>query len=180
MPNKMSMALAGSGGAVALGLVLMAAGTQAVLDDVVQGSGLISAGSPLEVEVVLDPDTDPVGVFAVQLLDAAGDGGDGMVRYDQISASVIDPFGSEVASAPMTGQVLEARFDTGAGGLYTLTVRSEAAAEITAFGAIGPLPDAGSKALAFIPFYMLLAGIMGMAGLAVYWLAGARAARRRG
>lgn len=176
MPNKMSIALAGSGGAVALGLVLMAVGTQAVLDDVAQGSGLISAGSPLEVEVVLDPDTDPVGVFAVQLLDAAGDDG---ARYDQISASVIDPFGSEVASAPMTGHVLEARFDTGTEGLYTLTVRSEAASEITAFGAIGPLPDAGSKALAFIPFYMLLAGIMGMAGLAVYWFAGARAARRR-
>ena len=149
--NKISVAMAGSGGAVALGLVLMALGTQAVLEDVVQGSSTISAATPpLEIEFVVGYDDDDgddggerMGVFAVQVLDAP--------EGSEVSATVLDPLGAEVASvsriAEEPGGSVEGRFG----------------AEV--------------EALAFIPFYMLLAGIMGMAGLGIYWATNIR--RRR-
>lgn len=176
--NKISIAMAGSGGAVALGLVLMALGTQAVLEDVVQGSSTISAATPpLEIEFVVMHDDDGgdwTGVFAVQVLDAP--------EGSEVSATVLDPLGAEVASvsriAEEPGGSVEGRFDAGTEGTYSLIIRNAGQDGVLTFGAIGPLPDTSSKALAFIPFYVLLAGIMGMAGLGVYWAASIRRRRR--
>lgn len=177
--NKISIAMAGSGGAVALGLVLMALGTQAVLEDVVQGSSTISAATPpLEIEFVAvyddSDDGERTGVFAVQVLDAP--------EGSEVSAAVLDPLGAEVASASRIadepGGSVEGRFDAGVEGTYSLVIRNAGQDGALTFGAIGPLPDSSSKALAFIPFYLLLAGIMGMAGLGVYWAASIRRRRR--
>ena len=177
--NKISIAMAGSGGAVALGLVLMALGTQAVLEDVVQGSSTISAATPpLEIEFVVGYDDsdeeDRTGVFAVQVLDAP--------EGSEVSATVLDPLGAEVASvsriAEEPGSSVEGKFGAGLEGTYSLVIRNAGQDGVLTFGAIGPLPDASSKALAFIPFYVLLAGIMGMAGLGVYWAANIRRRRR--
>ena len=180
--NKISVAMAGSGGAVALGLVLMALGTQAVLEDVVQGSGTISAATPpLEIEFVVGYDNDDnnnkedqTGVFAVQVLDAP--------EGSEVSATVLDPLGAEIASvsriAEEPGGSVEGRFDAETEGTYSLVIRNAGQDGALTFGAIGPLPDVSSKALAFIPFYLLLAGIMGMAGLGVYWAASIRRRKR--
>ena len=180
--NKISVAMAGSGGAVALGLVLMALGTQAVLEDVAQGSSTISAATPpLEIEFAVGYDDDDgdgdggerMGVFAVQVLDAP--------EGSEVSATVLDPLGAEVASvsriAEEPGGSVEGRFDAEVEGTYSLVIRNAGQDGVLTFGAIGPLPDASSKALAFIPFYVLLAGIMGMAGLGIYWATNIR--RRR-
>ncbi|MDE0090408.1 MAG: hypothetical protein OXP12_03520 [Thaumarchaeota archaeon] len=178
--NKISVAMAGSGGAVALGLVLMALGTQAVLEDVVQGSSTISAATPpLEIEFAVGYDGDEgdggerMGVFAVQVLDAP--------EGSEVSATVLDPLGAEVASvsriAEEPGGSVEGRFGAEVEGTYSLVIRNAGQDGVLTFGAIGPLPDASSKALAFIPFYVLLAGIMGMAGLGIYWATNIR--RRR-
>lgn len=176
--NKISIAMAGSGGAVALGLVLMALGTQAVLEDVVQGSGTISAATPpLEIEFAVaydDDEVDRTGVFAVQVLDAP--------EGSEVSATVLDPLGAEIASASRIaeepGGSVEGKFDAETEGAYSLVIHNEGQDGALTFGAIGPLPDASSKALAFIPFYVLLAGIMGMAGLGVYWAASIRKRKR--
>lgn len=179
--NKISIAMAGSGGAVALGLLLMALGTQAVLEDVVQSSSTISAATPpLEIEFVVGYDDsdgeegDRTGVFAVQVLDAP--------EGSEVSATVLDPLGAEVASASRIseepGGSVEGKFGAGMEGTYSLVIRNAGQDGVLTFGAIGPLPDASSKALAFIPFYVLLAGIMGMAGLGVYWAANVRRRRR--
>ena len=159
--RKSMATLLGSGAAIAIGLVLMVLGTQAVLEDVEQGTGMLSAGSPLVVEVVMEPEETPVGVFVAQVMGADGDSG--------ISATVIGPLGSELARAPVDTESVEGRFDVEISGAYRIVVESPVREELRAFAAIGPLPDVHSKALAFIPFYVLIAGIMGMGGLGVYW-----------
>ncbi len=165
------IALASCGGAIALGLVLMVLGTQAVLDDVVQASDTISTSKDLKIDVVMDPigDNVPVGVFAVQVLDT--------VNTD-VTVHVLDPFGTTIASAEITEGNVEGRFDVDVEGTYTLIIQNNQYDVVTVFGAIGPLPDIGSKALAFIPFYMLLAGIMGMAGLGIYGIVSMKKMRR--
>ena len=167
--RKMMATLMGSGGAIAIGLVLMVAGTQAVLDGITQGSGTIGAGATLEAEAVMIYDTEPVGIFAVQVPDAPRDGA--------AHVRILDPLGSVIFSGDVTEGSIEGRFDVTVDGAYTLIVDSMDDSQLIAFGAIGPLPDTWSRALAFIPFYVLLSGIMGMAGLGVYWVTGMR---RRG
>lgn len=169
--RKVTIALASCGGAIALGLVLMALGTQAVLDDVVQASDTINIDNDLRIDVVMDPigDNAPVGVFAVQVLDT--------IDAD-ITAHVLDPFGTTIASAKITENSVEGQFDVDVEGTYSLFIKNDQYDGIMVFGAIGPLPDIGSKALAFIPFYMLLAGIMGMAGLGIYGIVSMKKMRR--
>ncbi len=164
--NRMAVTLAGSGCAVAVGLILMAIGTQAVLEDVIQGSGTVGAGEYLEVEVAMDPDAEATGVFAVQVLET--------VEGSEITARVLDPLGSVVAFEDVKEDSIEGRFDVTDEGAHRLIVENEGEGKPLAFGAIGPLPDASARALAFIPFYILLAGVMGMAGLAIYWAASIR------
>lgn len=165
------IALASCGGAIALGLVLMALGTQAVLEEVVQASETIGEGTILKIDVEMNSDEEPVGVFAVQILETTEQLG--------VSAKVLDPFGSIIATADVPKDSVEGRFDVDVDGVYSLIVENDAnEKKILTFGAIGPLPDVSSKALAFIPFYLLLSGIMGMAGLGVYGVASMRKMRK--
>lgn len=175
--NKVTIALASCGGAIALGMILMSVGTQAVLEDVAQGYGEVSSNQPLEIMVDMDSGEYSTttttkegenGVFAVQMQQQDTD------QKVQVTATVLDPFGSTIASIEVESESVEERFDVDADGTYTLVIQNDAASPINTFGAIGPVPDPGSRALAFVPFYMLLAGIMGMAGIAMYWVASMR------
>ena len=174
--NKMAAAIACCGAAVALGLVLMSLGTQAVLENVAQGSGTIDDATPLIVSVVMDDnDETGKGVFAVQMLDDAED--------SEISARVLDPFGSEIASARLTADddssSMERRFSVDAAGTYVLEIYNDAGPPgVLVFGAIGPVPDDWARGLAFVPFYVLLAGIIGMGGIAAYWTINMKNRRR--
>lgn len=161
--RKSIITLISSGAAIAIGLVLMAVGTQAVLEDVAQGTGMLSSQTPLEIEVPIDAADVQTGVFVVQVVDV-GEG-------DGITASVSDPLGSELVNIPIDADSVEERFAVTVNGTYRLLVESSGTGEWRAYAAIGSMPDAGSKALAFIPFYVLVAGIVGMAGLGVYWVA---------
>src|SRR3989338_4210468 len=40
--------------------------------------------------------------------------------------------------------------------------------QIKVFGVIGPEPDAGKKSLGFISLYILIIGLIGMVGVAIY------------
>ena len=53
-------------------------------------------------------------------------------------------------------------------GKYELIIQSSIQEEIRVFGVIGPEPDAGAKSLGFISLYILVVGLIGMAGIGVY------------
>ena len=55
-------------------------------------------------------------------------------------------------------------FDIRNSGTYQLIIESQSLENNQAFGAIGPLPDAGKKSLGFISLYIL---VIGMAGLVI-------------
>lgn len=161
--RKSIITLISSGAAIALGLVLMVVGTQAVLEGVMQETGILNYESPLEIKIDIDTTDVQTGVFAVQIIDAGED--------SDIVASVIDPLGSEIVKTSVDTDSIEEKFTVTVDGTYILLVESSDVEERRAYAAIGAMPDAGSKALAFIPFYVLVAGIVGMAGLGVYWVA---------
>jgi len=192
--QKPMIVLVSSGASIAVGLILLAVGAQFVLDSIMQGEGMVRPGSPLEVEAVLNAEEEPTGVFAVQVMATDHDNG-------IIYAMVVDPVGSEVAGAVMPlgeeqphefdvgmntnsevivdGTNIEGKFNVGVSGRYLLVVEGSNMDGLHTFGAIGPVPDIGTTAFAFAPFYMIVAGIVGMGGLAVYWITTMRRIPRR-
>ena len=171
--QKSGIMLTVSGVLVVAGLVLLAVGNQVILEGVSQGGGAVSTGQDLVVpgEFVPEDGEDKrgpaTGVYAVQVME-----------YDtdmSLSASVLDPSGTEIAFERIGSETIESEFPVGEHGEYRLVVRNDGGGEAQVFGAIGPLPDAGKKSLGFLSLYVL---VVGMAGLVASGIYGVRNRRR--
>lgn len=158
--NKSGIMLAGSGAAIIAGLVLVAAGNQIILEGVVQGEGGVGVGNPLVVQGMFDSDDAQTGgVFAVQVME---------FEEGSFHARVIDPHGIEIISEGIDRDTIEMEFDVTDVGEYKLVVEGTGSVQTHVFGAIGPLPDAGKKALGFVSVYVLAAGMAGLIGGGAY------------
>ena len=162
--QKSGIVLISSGVAIAVGLILVVVGSQVILEDIIQGEGQVRTGEPLEISINMDPDKTSVGVVVVQAVEP-----DPEVT---IHATVIDPFGSEVTNMQVSEKLAEELFDVDIQGEYMLIVKNEGVDQVQVFGAIGPQPDATQTALAFGPMYVLIAGMIGLVGVAAYTITG--------
>ena len=81
---------------------------------------------------------------------------------------VLDPLEIEIMSLVMNNESIEEEFDITEAGTYKVIIESVTNEETQAFGAIGPLPDAGKKSLGFISVYILVVGMVGLVGGAIY------------
>ena len=144
--HKSGIMLVGSGIAIIAGLVLVALGNQIILEGVVQGEGGVGIGESLVVQSMFDSE------------DA------------QMGARVLDPHGTEIVSEGIDSDTVEMEFDVTGVGEYRLVVEGSNSVQTHVFGAIGPLPDAGKKALGFVSVYVLAAGMAGLIGGGAYSL----------
>lgn len=164
--QKAAIMLIITGALVAAGLGLVVFGTQAVLEGVSQGDGMVSRSEPLVIEAEFDADDTDTGVFVVQIPEFEG---------DTFSASVIGPSDTELASQNVDADTIEKEFDIVQSGTYRLVIESSSGEDAAAIGAIGPLPDAADKSIGFLAIYVL---IVGMAGLAVTGIVAIRGKKR--
>ena len=100
-----------------------------------------------------------MGVFAVQVME---------FKDNTVSAKILDPFDNEIASKNVDEETIEEEFDIDDTGSYKLIIQTHSNEDIQVFGAIGPLPDAGKKSLSFISAYILIIGMIGLAGSGIY------------
>ena len=159
--HKSSIMLAGSGVAIIVGLVPVAAGNQIILEGVVQGEGNVGIGEPLIVYGMFDSKDAQTGVFAVQIME---------FQKGAFHARVLDPHGAEIVSKSIDSDTTEMEFDVTGSGEYKLVVDGTSNVQTHVFGAIGPLPDTGKKALGFVSVYVLAAGMAGLIGGVAYSL----------
>ncbi|AFS80205.1 hypothetical protein NKOR_01495 [Candidatus Nitrosopumilus koreensis AR1] len=157
--QKAGIILIASGALIVIGLILLAVGNQILLDGVFQGNGVVSSNQDLVIVGDFDSDKSSVGVFAVQVME---------FKENMISAKVLDPFDNKIASKNIDSETIEEGFDIRDSGLYKLIIQSNSNEEFQVFGAIGPLPDAGKKFLSFVSAYVLIIGMVGLTGSAVY------------
>ncbi|MEK6831753.1 MAG: hypothetical protein AABY17_03195, partial [Thermoproteota archaeon] len=85
-----------------------------------------------------------------------------------ITAKILDPFDKEIESQSINEEVFEGRFNITIPGIYKLVIENTDEKEIKIFGVVGPEPDAGKKSLGFISLYILIIGLIGMVGVAIY------------
>ncbi len=157
--QKTNIVLIVVGGLIAAGIILSFYGNQIVFEELVQEEGTVTNQQRMEIEMELDPDQSRRGIYAVQYLD---------FKEDTLEARVLDPFGTQIEVKQINKDVFEGKFDIRTKGPYSLIIESKIPEESRIIGVIGPEPDANQKSLAFLSMYLLIVGLIGMAGLGIY------------
>ncbi len=146
------------GSIVGVGIILSFYGNQVIFEDLIKGEGQVKFGENLIIPVELDNTETQTGIYAVQIINFK----------EGITAKILDPFDKEIESQLIDEEVFEGRFNIAVSGIYKLVIENTDEKEIKIFGVIGPEPDAGEKSLGFISLYILIIGLIGMVGVAIY------------
>ena len=146
------------GSIVGVGIILSFYGNQVIFEDLNKGEDQVKFGKNLIIPVELDNAETQTGIYAVQIINFK----------EGITAKILDPFDKEIESQLIDDEVFEGRFNIAVSGIYKLVIENTDEKENKVFGVIGPEPDAGKKSLGFISLYILIIGLIGMAGVAIY------------
>lgn len=149
-----SALVVGSGAVIIIGLFLLVLGNQSILEGVIQDNGVVSSEQAFSISNNFDSQTTPIGVFAVQITE---------FRENTFSAKILDPLDIEITSHQINDETIEEEFKVIDSGTYKLIIQSNSNEETLVFGAIGSLPDSGKQILGFIPVYVIIAGMLGLA-----------------
>ena len=145
------------GSIVGVGIILSFYGNQVIFEDLNKGEGQVKFAENLIIPVELDNTETQTGIYAVQIINFK----------EGITAKILDPFDKEIESQ-LIDEVFEGRFNITVSGIYKLVIENTNEEEIKVFGVIGPEPDAGKKSLGFISLYILIIGLIGIVGVAIY------------
>ena len=146
------------GSIVGVGIILSFYGNQVIFEDLNKGEDQVKFGENLIIPVELDNTETQTGIYAIQIINFK----------EGITAKILDPFDKEIESQSMDKEVFEGRFNIVVSGIYKLVIENTDEKEIKVFGVIGPEPDAGKKSLGFISLYILIIGLIGIVGVAIY------------
>jgi hypothetical protein len=146
------------GSIVGVGIILSFYGNQIIFEDLIKGESQVKFGENLIIPVELDSTETQTGIYAIQIINFK----------EGITAKILDPFDKEIEFQSINEEVFEGRFNITVSGIYKLVIENTDEKEIKIFGVIGPEPDAGKKSLGFISLYILIIGLIGMVGVAIY------------
>ena len=146
------------GSIVGVGIILSFYGNQVIFEDLIKGEGQVKFGENLIIPVELDNTETQTGIYAIQIINFK----------EGITAKILDPSDKEIESQSINEEVFEGRFNITMSGIYKLVIENTDEKEIKIFGVIGPEPDAGEKSLVSISPWILIIGLIGVVGVAIY------------
>jgi hypothetical protein len=146
------------GSIVGVGITLSFYGNQVIFEDLIKGEGQVKFGENLIIPVELDNTETQTGIYAIQIINFK----------EGITAKILDPFDKEIESQSINEEVFEGRFNIAMSGIYKLVIENTDEKEIKIFGVVGPEPDAGKKSLVSISPWILIIGLIGVVGVAIY------------
>ncbi|GDY15257.1 hypothetical protein LBMAG54_01130 [Nitrosopumilaceae archaeon] len=146
------------GSIVGVGIILSFYGNQVIFEDLIKGEGQVKFGENLIIPVELDNTETQTGIYAIQIINFR----------EGITAKILDPSDKEIESQSINEEVFEGRFNITMSGIYKLVIENTDEKEIKIFGVIGPEPDAGKKSLVSISPWILIIGLIGVVGVAIY------------
>ena len=146
------------GSIVGIGMILSFYGNQVIFEDLIKGEGEVRFGENLIIPVELDNTETQTGIYAIQIINFK----------EGITVKILDPFDKEIESQLINEEVFEGRFNITVSGIYKLVIENTDEKEIKIFGVIGPEPDAGKKSLVSISPWILIIGLIGVVGVAIY------------
>ncbi len=146
------------GSIVGVGIILSFYGNQVIFEDLIKGEGQVKFGENLIIPVELDNMETQTGIYAIQIINFK----------EGITAKILDPFDKEIEYQSINEEVFEGRFNITMSGIYKLVIENTDEKEIKIFGVIGLEPDAGKKSLVSISPWILIIGLIGVVGVAIY------------
>ncbi|GBL41098.1 hypothetical protein EMGBD3_04660 [Nitrosarchaeum sp.] len=146
------------GSIVGVGIILSFYGNQVIFEDLIKGEGQVKFGENLIIPVELDNTETQTGIYAIQIINFK----------EGITAKILDPSDKEIESQSINEEVFEGRFNITMSGIYKLVIENTDEKEVKIFGVIGPEPDAGKKSLVSISPWILIIGLIGVVGVAIY------------
>ena len=156
--KKSGFLLVGFAGLIGVGIILSFYGSFVIFEDLNQGDGDVGSEQDLIVEVELDHTETQTGIYAVQIID---------FESGTVTVNILDPFNTIIESQSINEEAYEGLFDITTSGTYKLSIENSGK-QVKIFGVIGPEPDAGKRSLPFISLSILVIGLIGMLGLAVF------------
>ncbi len=157
--QKLGIMLMSSAALIVIGLLLLASGTQIILEGISQGDGKVSSSQSLTVSADFDSQETSVGIFAVQIME---------FKDNIFSVQILDPFDSEIIFQTINEETIEKEFDVLETGTYKLIIESTSNEEPIVFAAIGPLPGANKQLLGSISIIILVIGMIGLVVVGIY------------
>jgi len=146
------------GSIVGVGIILSFYGNQVIFEDLIRGEGQVKFGESLIIPVELDNTKTQTGIYAIQIINFK----------EGITVKILDPFDKEIESQSINKEVFEGRFNITVSGIYKLVIKNTDEKEIKIFGVIGPEPDADKKSLVYVSPWILIIGLIGVVGVAIY------------
>jgi len=146
------------GSLIGIGIILSVYGNFLMFDDLSQADGDVELGQDLRIESVLIPNENKKGIYAVLINN---------FEVSEVKIRVLDPSNTEIESHSINEESFEGSFDVRTSGTYTLLIENNKE-KVRIFGVIGPEPADWKKSLDLASFAILLIGLIGMAGIAVY------------
>ena len=84
-----------------------------------------------------------------------------------INVKIFDPIGSQIISKTIESESFEDRFEILSSGEYRIIIENTGSEDTAIFLAIGHLPDTSKLSVGITGFYILVVGMIGIAGLVI-------------
>ncbi len=156
--KKTGIFLAIVGSLIGIGIILSVYGNLLIFEDLNQGEGEVFLGQDFEIEIELDNKESQTGIYAVQITE---------FEKAEIYATIIDPFNSAIEQQRLSQEVFEGNFEIRSSGTYKLIIENRGEM-VKIFAVIGSEPDSGKMSLNLISIIVLMMGLFGMIGLAIF------------
>lgn len=146
------------GGLIIVGMALSFYGSQLITEDLVTEQFDLISGETFETFAELDPMISEYGVYVVQTTN---------FEDNAILVKILEPFGNQIITKMVDSGSFEDRFEISSKGEYQIVIENTGSNDYTIFLAIGHLPDTSKLSVGITGFYILIVGMIGIAGLVV-------------
>jgi hypothetical protein len=143
---------------IIVGMALSFYGSQIITEDLVTEQSDLISGEIFETFADLDPMISESGVYVVQTTN---------FQENVINVKIFDPIGSQIISKTIESESFEDRFEILSSGEYRIIIENTGSEDTAIFLAIGHLPDTSKLSVGITGFYILVVGMIGIAGLVI-------------
>jgi len=143
---------------IMVGMTLSFYGSQIITEDLVKEQFDLISGETFETFADLDPMISESGVYVVQTTN---------FQENSIHVKIFDPIGSQIISKTVESESFEDRFEILSSGEYRIIIENTGSEDTAIFLAIGHLPDTSKLSVGITGFYILIVGMIGIAGLII-------------
>ena len=143
---------------IIVGMALSFYGSQIITEDLVTEQSDLISGEIFETFADLDPMISESGVYVVQTTN---------FQENVINVKIFDPIGSQIISKTVESESFEDRFKILSSGEYRIIIENTGSEDTAIFLAIGHLPDTSKLSVGITGFYILVVGMIGIAGLVI-------------